>query len=90
MSTGCLDDIIKAVNESSSSNVTQLVGTQNGDVIVPTFNCINRMHHFHFTSLAPGKVFVKDKIDDTERCINLAIYHYILCNSQMYIAFYRY
>ena len=86
MSIGCLDDIVKAVNESGSPNVAQLVGTQNGDVIVPTFNWsgffedvtvksalkgISRMHHFHFTSSAPGKVFVKDKIDDTERCINL-------------------
>ena len=28
---------------------------------------ISHMHHFHFTSTAPGKVFVKDKVDDNQR-----------------------
>ena len=35
---GCLDDIIKVVNESATPNVAQLVGSQNGDVIVPMYN----------------------------------------------------
>ena len=29
------------------------------------------MHHFYFTSTAPGKVFVKDTVDDNQRCIDL-------------------
>lgn len=86
MRIGCLDDIVRAVNESGNPNVAQLVGTQNGDVIVPMFNWsdyfedvtiktalkgISHMHHFHFKSSEPGKVFVKDTINDEERCINL-------------------
>ena len=82
----CLDDIARAVNDSGSHNVAQLVGAQNGEVIVPMFNWseyfeevmvktalkgISRMYHFHFTSTAPGKVFVKDTVDDNQRCINL-------------------
>ena len=78
---GCLDDIVCAVNDSSSPNIAQLVGTQNGEVIVPMFNWseyfegvavktalkgISQMHHFHFASTAPGKVFVKDTVDDNE------------------------
>ena len=86
MKIGCLDDIVKAVNESGSPNVAQLVGSQSGDVIVPMYNWsgffeeftnksalkgINQMHHFHFKSSHPGKVFVKDTLDGPERMINL-------------------
>ena len=81
MRIGCLDDIVKAVNESGNPNTAQLVGTQTGDVIVPMFNWseyfedntiktalkgISRMHHFHFKSSAPGTVSMKDTIDDKE------------------------
>ena len=38
MKIGCLDDIVKAVNESGSLNVAQLVGSQSGDIIVPMYN----------------------------------------------------
>lgn len=66
MRIGCLDDIVRAVNESGNPNVAQLVGTQNGDVIVPMFNWsdyfedvtiktalkgISHMHHFHLSHL---------------------------------------
>ena len=83
---GCLDDIVKAVNESASPNVAQLVGSQNGEVIVPMYNWsgyfedatvksslkgITQMHHFRFTQQHPGKVFVKDNTNEKERCINL-------------------
>ena len=86
MRIGCLDDVVRAVNQSGSPNVAQLVGTQAGDVIVPMYNWseyfedvtiktalkgISHMHHFQFKSSAPGKVFVKDAIDNEERCINL-------------------
>ena len=67
MRIGCLDDIVCAVNDSSSPNVAQLVGTQNGEVITPMFNWneyfeevtvktalkgISQMLHFRFTSTA--------------------------------------
>lgn len=61
---GCLDDIVRVVNESASPNVAQLVGSQCGDVIVPMYDWssyfedktlktslkgITQMHHFHFS-----------------------------------------
>ena len=81
MRIGCLDDIVKAVNESGSPSTAQLVGTQTGDFIVPMFNWseyfedktiitalkgISRIHHFHFKCSAPGTVLVKDTTDDKE------------------------
>ena len=86
LKVGCLDDIVKVVNESANPNVAQLVGSQNGEMIVPMYNWSNyfdevavktalkgitQMYHFHFTSKHPGKVFVKNNINDDERCINL-------------------
>lgn len=38
MKTGCLDDIVKTVHQPWAPNVAQLVGTQNGDVIIPVCN----------------------------------------------------
>jgi len=32
---------------------------------------ITSMHHFHFIAAHPGNVFVKNDIDDTERCITM-------------------
>ena len=34
----CLDDIVKVVESSAQVNVAQLVGTQEGENIVPTYN----------------------------------------------------
>ena len=34
---GCLDDIVKVVNESAKPNVAQLVGSQDGELIVPMY-----------------------------------------------------
>ena len=83
---GCLDDIAKAVNESAIPNYAQLVGSQSGDVIVPMCNWsqyfedntiktalkgITQMHHFYFKATHPGKVIVKNSINDTEKSINL-------------------
>jgi len=66
---GCLDDIVKVVNQFS---ISQLVGSQNGEVIVSindwsiyfekkpiktSSRGITQMYHFHFTASAPG--FVK-------------------------------
>ena len=71
----CLDDIVKVVESSAVVNHAQLVGTQDGQVIVPTyvwaeyFNSpfrqtalkgIKEMHHLTFSHLKPGTVVVKD------------------------------
>ena len=34
----CLDDIVEVVNKSANCNVAQLVGTQQGDVLVPVYD----------------------------------------------------
>ena len=57
----CLGDIAAVVEQSSDVNVAQLCGTENGEVIVPTFDWtsflatyfrkvvnIKRFHHFYF------------------------------------------
>ena len=67
-----LDDTVKAVHRSGSPNVAQLVGIQGSEIIVPVYNWsvktalkgISQMHHFHFKSSDPGKVTVKDSIND--------------------------
>ena len=83
---GCLDDIARVVEESAVVNHAQLVGTQDGTVIVPTYNWadffdapfrqtalkgIKSMHHLTFTSSKPGCAIVKDSINSPEREINL-------------------
>ena len=57
----CLQDIMPVVEQSSDVNLSQLCGTEDGDVIVPSFGwttflarffCkiinIKKFHHFHF------------------------------------------
>ena len=83
---GCLDDIVRVVNQSAKPNWAQLVGAQDGSNIVPMYDWaehfephtiktalkgITQMHHFRFSSVHPGKVFVKNCNSDKERCINL-------------------
>ena len=83
---GCLDDIVHCVNHSALPNVAQLVGTQDGSTVVPMYDWssyfedhtiktalkgITKMHHFRFSKMDPGKVYVKNKSTDPERCINL-------------------
>ena len=83
---GCLDDIARVVEKSAEANHAQLVGTQDGRVLVPTYDWaeffdapfrqralkgIKAMHHLRFTDTKPGYVFVKDTIDSPERAIKL-------------------
>ena len=83
---GCLDDIVRVVNESASPNVAQLVGSQQGGVIVPMYNWssyfeditvktalkgITKMYHFHFSRSHPGKVKVHNSTMDSWKTINL-------------------
>ena len=83
---GCLDDIVAAVNISATPNVAQLVGSQNGETIVPTYNWsdffdqyaiktalkgIKQLQHFHFSHRFPGQVKVANEVDGIERTITL-------------------
>ena len=83
---GCLDDIVRVVESSAVVNHAQLVGTQDGEVLVPTYDWakffdapyrqsalkgIKAMHHLTFTHTKPGCVIVKDSVTSPEREINL-------------------
>ena len=83
---GCLDNIVKVVESSAVINHAQLVGTQDGQVIVPTydwteffktkckktaFKGIKAMHHITFTHQKTGIAIVKDSITSPEREISL-------------------
>ena len=83
---GCLDDIVRVVEESAEVNHAQLVGAQDGTVIVPTYNWadyfdpffkqtafkgIKAMHHMRFSKSHHGKVYVKNSTDSQEKEISL-------------------
>ena len=80
----CLDDLVAVVNSSASSNTAQLVGTQSGEVLVPTYNwngyfsshlrkipCITSYHHFNFSKENLGKVLIWEYIGSPEQAVNL-------------------
>ena len=65
-----LDEIMKVVEESADVNTSQLVGTHDGEVIVPTYDwagylCqvfrklkgIKKYHMFRFSASSPGMFF---------------------------------
>ena len=81
-----LEDIASAVDTSSLVNVPQLVGTLEGECLVPTYNWsehfeehtiktalkgIKKNRHYRFTSSSPGAVFVKKGSGDEEEKINM-------------------
>lgn len=81
-----LDDIANTVARSSIVNVPQLVGNLDGDLFVPTYNWseyfedhviktalkgITKFHHFRFSCLKPGVVFVKSSSTAKEQEIRL-------------------
>ena len=83
---GCLEDIVKVVESSAVVNHAQLVGTQYGQVVVPTYDWahffdtpfkqtalkgIKAMHHLTFSRHEPGVVVVKDSVTSPERALNL-------------------
>ena len=68
----CLQDVVDVVNASADVNVAQLVGTQDGEVVVPTYDWANFLggyfrripqvksyHHFTFSCDSPGVVALK-------------------------------
>jgi len=71
---------------AAEPNYSQLVGSQVGISLVPMYNWsgffeeytiktalkgITNMHHFQFSKSYPGKVKVKNTLNDSERTINL-------------------
>ena len=81
---GSLNGIARVVNESAQCNFSQLVATEDGTSIVPVYNWtdffatklkkligIKKFHHFHFDSISPGIVSVKEQCDTLESKINL-------------------
>ncbi len=82
----CLDDIVQVVEESAVANHAQLVATQSGDVLVPTYDWaghfdgpykqtalrgIKSYHHFKFEASKPGVVSVKVASDGQEKELHL-------------------
>lgn len=82
----CLDDIAEVVRKSAEVNEVQLVATQDGEVLVHTYNWadffdlpfnqtalkgIKTYHHFRFTADHPGYVFVKTASDQPEKKIRI-------------------
>ena len=75
---GCLADIASIVNQSAAMNHSQLVGGQNGNVIVKAYDWITYFEdyvvksalkgiksysHFRFTSKEPGTVYIRKSCD---------------------------
>jgi hypothetical protein len=82
---GTLADIAKAVDDSAKVNVPQLCGTEEGKVVVPTYDWKNEFsshfkhvpqlktyHHFRFASDFPGSVFIKKHADTEETRLTIA------------------
>ena len=81
---GSLDALAKCVESSATCNHSQLVGTSDGTLIVPTFEWtsyfamhfrkiigIKKYHHFHFDSSLPGTVIVQERCDTEKISIQI-------------------
>ena len=81
---GCLDDLVNVCEGSAKVNKSQLVGTQDGTVVVPTYNWsaffqpffkanpfkgLKKLQHLRFTATHPGACFFKETPDGEERMI---------------------
>ena len=89
----CLDDFQEVVREStaiSNVNIPQLVGREDGSVLVPAYDWqsflspaykpllgIKPMGHFRFHKDNPGKVFFKTMLADAEQEKVLAVQHQV-------------
>ena len=85
----CLEDFTKVVSEStpvSKVNIPQLVGREDGTVVVPTYNWqeffipayrplhgIKAIGHFRFSADHPGMVYYRATIADAEEVKQLSI-----------------
>ena len=81
-----LRDLENVINCSAEANVAQLVGTQSGEVVVPTYNWtamfagrlrklknIKQFHHFSMSSSAPGSVEVRKESDSESEQFSLVM-----------------
>lgn len=74
---GCLK--VKVVQDSASMNHAQLVGREDGEVIVPqydwakffAFDGIKSLHHLVFYSQNPGEVLVRKETDSSVIKLNI-------------------
>ena len=79
-----LEDLVEVVNSSAAVNTAQLVGTQDGEVIVPCYdwssflgkymNKVPKMksyHHFTFSSASPGIVTLKQYSDSVSTTFSI-------------------
>ena len=80
----CLSDIVDVVNNSGYINHAQLVETQEGQVLIPTYDWqtylsphfkkihnIKRFHHFKFSREHPGGVICKIYGDNKETKLDM-------------------
>ena len=82
----CLADLVQVVQASAEVNHAQLVGNENGDVIVPTYDWadhfdvpfrqtalkgIKSFHHFTFNASQPGEVAVQTVCDGPKKHLKL-------------------
>ena len=83
---GCLDDLVRVVDQSARTNYAQLVGKEDGTVLVEqydwathfdsffrraAFDGIKSWHHLVFSSETPGKAFVRERCDAEEKTLTL-------------------
>ena len=80
----CLQDIVDVVNSSADVNTAQLVGTEDGEILVPTYAWddflrehfrklpgIKSYHHFVLSASSPGVVTLKTFSDSTASTFTL-------------------
>ncbi len=83
---GCLDDLVRVVHDSATINHAQLVGREDGTMIVPqydraqffapyfkrqAFDGIKSLHHLVFTSDKPGQVLTRKTSDGVETTLHV-------------------
>ena len=83
---GCLNDLVRVVNQSAHTNSAQLVGREDNTTIVTQFDWagyfqpffkrgafdgIKSWHHLVFSSATPGKAKVKDHCNAEEKTPSL-------------------
>ena len=79
-----LQDLVDVVESSASVNSAQLVGTQDGEMVVPIYDWqsflltkfrklpgIKKFHNFKFSSESIGEVIIKEYSNSLQKTINL-------------------
>ena len=83
---GCLDNIVKVVEESAICNTAQLLGMQDSQTVVTTYDWaamlgrhlrkikgVKKFRHFRFDSSTPGVVHVHHKAEGVETTHDLGL-----------------